>query len=132
MTRSRYPTNAILIHTYSALDEWMQAFAKESLNLVILIGSPGLQKSRVVRQVLGDAACWIEGHATAFGMYCELYRHRGRPIVIDDVDSLYADHQAVRLLKCLCQTESRKRISWCSRASALEREGIPQELDCAR
>ena len=128
MARSRYPTNAIRIHTYNALDEWIQAFARGFLNLVILIGSPGLQKSRVIRQVLGDAARWIEGHATAFGMYCELYRHRGLPIVIDDVDSLYADRQAVRLLKCLCQTESRKRINWCSKASALEREGIPQEF----
>ena len=65
MARSRYPKNAIFVRKYSALDKWIQASAGGLLNLVILIGSPGLQKSRIVRQVLGDAAHWIEGHATA-------------------------------------------------------------------
>ena len=41
-----------------------------------------------------------------------LWECRDEPVVIDDVDSLYADRAAVRLLKGLCQTEARKTVAW--------------------
>ena len=49
-------------------------------------------------------------------------------MVIDDVDSLYADRAAVRLLKALCQTDGRKTLAWESDAPALRREGIPRRF----
>src|SRR5262249_55420310 len=73
-------------------------------------------------------ACWIEGNATPFGMYEKLYRHRDQFVVIDDVDSLYADRSGVRLLKCLCQTEDAKTLAWHSDARRLEKHGIPREF----
>jgi hypothetical protein len=81
-----------------------------------------------VRAVLDDKACWIEGNATPFGMYAKLYRHRDQFVVIDDVDTLYADRSGVRLLKCLCQTEEEKAVAWHSDARSLERQGIPREF----
>ena len=59
-------------------------------------------------------------------MYCRLWEHRDEPVVIDDVDSLYASPAGVRLLKCLCQTDAVKRVAWQSSASQLDREGIPR------
>ncbi len=50
-------------------------------------------------------------------------------MVIDDVDGLYADRAAVRLLKCLCQTEPRKRLGWNSAAAAGSRHGIPSSFE---
>src|SRR5262249_36097901 len=94
-------------------------------------GERGLAKSRTVRSLLselGEPACWIEGNATPFGMYERLYRHRDHYVVIDDVDSLYADRSGVRLLKCLCQTEEEKTVAWHSDARSLERRGIPREF----
>ena len=44
------------------------------------------------------------------------------------MDSLYADRAAVRLLKCLCQTERRKTVAWETDAPALQREGIPKRF----
>jgi hypothetical protein len=55
---------------------------------MILVGTGGLAKSRSVRAVLGEKACWIEGNATPFGMYAKLYRHKDEFVVIDDVDAL--------------------------------------------
>ncbi len=92
------------------------------------MGAPGLAKSRTVREQLSRDTCWIEGNATPFGMYVKLHRHRDKFVVIDDVDSLYADRNGVRLLKCLCQTEPEKSVAWHSAARALEREGIPREF----
>ena len=72
----------------------MGAFADGLLNLLLIIGRPGVQKSHAVKAAVGRRACWIDGSATAFGLYCQLYRHRDRPVVIDDVDGLYADRAA--------------------------------------
>jgi hypothetical protein len=122
------PAGAISIHTYRQLEAYISAFASEHINLLILVGAPGLAKTRTVRRVLGKQACWIEGNATPFGMYMKLYRYRDQFVVIDDVDSLYADKNGIRLLKCLCQTEEEKNVAWHSAARSLEREGIPREF----
>jgi hypothetical protein len=122
------PHGALYLSTYARLHEYLLAFAKCHLNLLILVGQAGIAKSRTVRETLGSGACWIEGNATPFGMYEKLYLHHNRFIVIDDVDSLYADKSGIRLLKCLCQTEDEKTVAWHSDAHSLERHGIPREF----
>jgi hypothetical protein len=122
------PHKAKHVATYAKLQEYLSAFAEGHLNLVILVGEAGIAKTRTVRAVLGDAACWIEGNATPFGMYEKLYRHRDRFVVIDDVDSLYADKAGIRLLKCLCQTEEEKSVAWHTDARSLEKHGVPREF----
>ena len=118
----------MVLRTYAELDQFLQQFAAGKFGLLILVGRPGLQKSRNVRSILGPDVCWIESNTTAFGMYCRLFEHRDEPIVLDEVDSLYSDRAAVRLLKCLCQTEREKTVAWHSYARALEREDIPREF----
>ncbi len=122
------PDGATYLSTYSRLHEYLLAFAQGHINLLVLIGQAGIAKSRLVRESLGSGACWIEGNATAFGMYEKLYRYRDEFVVIDDVDSLYSDKSAIRLLKCLCQTEHEKTVAWHSDAKSLERHDIPREF----
>lgn len=124
------PANAIRIQTYAELQKFVQAFSQGAINLLVLVGPPGVAKSQTVRQSLGDTAhAWIEGQATAFGMYCELYRKRDQLVVVDDVDALYSDRAAVRLLKSLCQTEPVKQVAWHTAAvSQLEQEGLPRNF----
>ena len=126
--RRGVPPKALKITTYQRLDDYLCAFAQGHFNLLVLVGTGGLAKSRSVRTVLGGKGCWIEGNATAFGMYAKLYKHRDEFVVIDDVDALYADRSGVRLLKCLCQTEEVKAMAWHSDARSLERQGIPREF----
>ena len=127
-SKSKAPHKVLRLTTYERLDEYLRAFAKGHFHLLILVGTGGLAKSRSVRAVLGGTGCWIEGNATAFGMYVKLYRHRDEFVVIDDVDALYADRSGVRLLKCLCQTEEEKAVAWHSDARSLERQRIPREF----
>src|SRR5262245_18825178 len=109
------PEGALVVRDYARLEEFVGAFAAGRLDLLIVVGRPGLAKSQSFRRAAADA-CWLEGNATAFGMYCALYHARDRLVVIDDVDSLYASAAAVRLLKCLCQTDPVKRLAWQSAA----------------
>ena len=118
---------ATRITTYDRLDRYVRAFAAGSFNLLILVGDPGLQKSRVVRDAMADA-CWIEGHATAMGIYKRLWEFRDQPIIIDDVNSLYADRAAIRGSSRHSQTDARKAVAWESEAPALLRENIPRRF----
>lgn len=120
------PECAIRVTTYAELEGYTKAFAEGHLGLLIICGDAGVGKSRAVRQVIGNSACWIDGNASAFGIYLKAYEHRDRPIVLDDVDDLTRDRNGVRLLKSLCQTEPVKTVSWHTATPALQ--GIPNEF----
>ena len=112
----------MILKTYVALESYVAAFAKGHINLLILVGPPGLAKSRTVRAILPDEASWIEGNATAFGMYLQLYKSRDRFVVIDDVDSLYSDKNGIRLLKCYAKRK-RQRLS-----PGTQQQGVSKKL----
>ena len=120
------PASAVVVTRYDELQRYVDAFAQGHLNLLILVGAPGLQKSQALRAAVGERACWVEGHATPFGIYRRLWETRNQPVVIDDVDGLYAARDGLRLLKSLCQTEPLKRVSWHSDVATLRRDRIPQ------
>ena len=121
------PQHAITLTSYAELAEFAEAFGRGKLNLLILVGTAGIAKSQTLRRVVGERALWIEGNATAFGIYEAIHEHRDRPIVIDDVDTLYTDRAAVRLLKCLCQTDPVKRVAWHSKAAGFS--GLPRVVE---
>lgn len=122
------PHSAITIRTYDELNRFVEAFADGHLNLLILTGSAGIAKSQSVRNAMQGRACWIEGNATAFGIYTKLYQNRDKLVVIDDVDSLYSSKAAVRLLKCVCQTDEQKHVAWETRAVGRDGDDIPREF----
>jgi hypothetical protein len=128
MRRATKPVLGLRLTTYVELERIVEAFAQGHLQLLILIGSHGLGKSRVVRKALAGRACWLEGNVSVFGLYCKLWQHRHRPFVLDDVDGWYAQRDGVRLLKCLTQSEANKRVSWHTDAPTLRRQQIPKEF----
>jgi hypothetical protein len=119
---------AIRLTTYAELETIVRGFARGDLKLLILLGGHGLGKSRTLRQAMAGQVCWLEGNASAFGLYCQLWRHQNWPVVLDDLDGLYANRDGIRLLKSLTQTEAHKTVSWYTDAATLQREQIPQEF----
>src|SRR6266851_1184728 len=122
------PPHAVLVPTYVELEQYVRAFAAGHLNLLMLFGPPGVGKSRCVRQALDHRVCWISGQATPLGIYMQAYEHRHQPLVLDDVDGLYADRSGIRLLKALCQTEPRKTLSWHTATPILQRRSVPPQF----
>lgn len=118
------PREVISLTTYAQLDLYLAKFAAGELELVLLLGRQGTGKSEGVKRALGLSApastadavtlpvLYIEGHMQPFGLYRHLWNHRHQPVVLDDLDKLYADPSCVRLLKPLCNTERTKRITW--------------------
>jgi hypothetical protein len=127
-TRHRYPKSSLRIGSFKSLEDHIAAFAAGHLNFVVLLGPPGVGKSRAVREIIGPGGCWIDGTASTLGLYMEAYCYRDRPIVLDDVDGLYSDKRSVRLLKCLCQSEPVRSVSWLTNAPVLAQNDIPTKF----
>jgi len=119
------PREVIRMSTYAQLDLYLSKFARGELGLVLLLGRHGTGKSESVRRTLSvseaeraskstpaKGALYVEGHMQPFGLYRQLWDYRNEPIVLDDLDRLYADPDCVRLLKPLCNTTREKRLHW--------------------
>ncbi len=122
------PDHAVNVPTYADLELHAAAFGAGFLNFLLVLGPPGVGKSRAIRHALSPDVCWIDGNASPLGIYQAAYEHRGQAIVLDDVDGLYRDRQGIRLLKSLCQTETVKSLSWESNAAALKSRGTPRQF----
>ena len=55
--------------TYTGIENFVQTFARGDLNLLILLGSHGMGKSRIVHQALPQPTCWLDGNTSVFGLY---------------------------------------------------------------
>ena len=124
----KLPPHALRLASYTELEDYVHAFAAGHLQLLMLFGPPGVGKSRCVRQVLNRGVGWISGQATPLGIYLEAYQHRHQPLVLDDVDGLYADRSGIRLLKALCQSEPIKTLSWHTATPILRRREVPSQF----
>lgn len=125
-----------LLNTYEKLRSFCGHFSEGAWTCLIVIGSPGLGKSRTMAEALpkierpeDEGARWIGSHVSSFQLYRELHAHQDRTFVLDDVDHLCRDPGMVKLLKCLCNTEKSRRVYWATSNRDLEREGIPREFE---
>lgn len=121
------PREVIRLSEYAQLELYLTKFARGELGLVLLLGRHGTGKSESVKQALAVSATadlpqtdipkralYVEGHMQPFGLYRQLWDYRNQPVVLDDLDRLYADPDCVRLLKPLCNTVREKRLNWLS------------------
>jgi hypothetical protein len=120
------PGDAIPVSAYSDLDRYLSAFAGGDLQLVMLLGRHGTGKTQRVKAAVGLSQLTVEahamqrrvlylgGHVSAFGLYQQLWKYRNCPVVIDDLDKLYAQPDCVRILKQLCDIAPVKHVTWCS------------------
>jgi hypothetical protein len=134
MSQSRTPSvsNALLVTTYDELHEHALSFASGQYSLLVLLGPPGLGKSQALKHSLGNRRhIYLDNHASAFGLYQLLHRHRDETVVIDDLDGVYADRGMVRLIKALCNTDPVKTLRWHSRHQDIGSESgkVPAEFE---
>src|SRR5262249_2469583 len=122
------PPQALCLSTYAELQAYVRAFAAGPLHLLMLFGPPGVGKSRAVRQALDSHVGWLSGQATPLGIYLQAFAYRHMPLVLDDIDGLYADRSGIRLLKALCQTEPVKTLGWHTQTPILQLHAVPPQF----
>ena len=128
---------------FGILTEMTKAACAGDIRAMIVTGPPGVGKSFGVEKELEKAALFdritnrkirsevVKGAATAIGLYQLLYNFSDKDcvLVFDDCDSLFFDDLSLNLLKAALDSGKRRRISWNSESSALNREGIPNSFD---
>lgn len=102
----------LVIDTFGEFHNVVKRFGEGHFDLLIVVGSPGLSKTRSMKAACPDARIIQGGNLTAFGFYLQLYEHRDQTIIADDIDQLYTNKDAIRLLKAVCQTEPVKTVGW--------------------
>src|SRR5262249_18325265 len=78
------------IEDYATLQKYVESFlASNTTRCLLISGRPGVGKSRIVGDAVRafDSAAYVQlgGTLSAFGLYIEAFRHRGHPLVVDDV-----------------------------------------------
>ena len=125
---------------FEVLDELVSAITSGDARSLIVSGPAGLGKSHTVETAL---AAWdpnevnhtfIKGFVRATGLYKILYQYReaGQVIVFDDADAVFFDDTALNLLKAVCDTTERRRVSWLAETNMVDAEGgerLPRSFD---
>lgn len=107
---------------------------------LVVSGPAGLGKSYTVEQKLakwdpnGVNHIIIKGYVRATGLLKTLYSYReaGQVIVFDDADAIFFDDTSLNILKAVCDTTERRRVSWLSEARFVDEENgelIPRSFD---
>lgn len=125
---------------FSILEMMTKAAVAGEARAVIVSGPAGLGKSYTVEQELAN---WdpnannhtiIKGFVRATGLYKTLYNFReaGQVIVFDDSDSIFFDDVALNLLKAVCDTTEKRRVSWLTEGVMIDEdsgERVPRSFE---
>lgn len=132
--------DARISERFEILDVLTEACIVGNARALIVSGPAGLGKSYTVEKALEK---WdpneinhtiVKGYVRATGLVKLLYQYReaGQVIVFDDADSIFFDDVSLNLLKAVCDTTERRRVSWLSEGKLVDEETaelLPRSFD---
>jgi hypothetical protein len=132
--------DARIAERFEILDVMAEACTLGNSRALIVSGPAGLGKSFTIEKRLAE---WdpnelnhtiVKGYARATGLIKLLYQYReaGQVIVFDDADAIFFDDVSLNLLKAVCDTTERRRVSWLSEGKLIDDESselIPRSFD---
>lgn len=120
------PDRGQTVRTYAQLHELYAAYAKGLINLLVVLGPPGLGKGQGLQTALkGTGGLYVKGYYTRLKFHMDLFRHKDKPIAVDDADAFLADSGLRESIKHLSESDEYKKIDYGSTTKVLEKEGVP-------
>jgi hypothetical protein len=126
---------------FDMLKDMTKAVKKGDVRAMIVSGPPGVGKSHGVEEVLDRYALMesmggmkthevIKGATSALGLYCKLYKmaDKGKVVVFDDCDSIFADELSLNILKAALDSKKNRYIHWNTDSFKLRNEGVPDSF----
>ncbi len=115
---------------FDVLEVITNAALSGDINSLIVSGPAGLGKSYTVEKCLES---WdpqerkhtvIRGYVKATGLFKTLYQYRqkGKVIVFDDSDSLFLDDATLAMLKAVCDSTDRRRVSYLAEFNMIDED----------
>jgi hypothetical protein len=129
-----------ILERFEILNDLTEACINGDARAMIVSGPAGLGKSYTVEKALqkwdpnGLDHTIIKGYVRATGLVKLLYQYRlpNQVIVFDDADTIFFDDTSLNLLKAVCDTTERRRVSWLSEGKLVDEESaelIPRSFD---
>jgi len=123
---------------FNILSILTQGAVAQNVRAVTVTGAPGVGKTFTVEQILNHAKNSkgikfeiVKGSISALNLYMLAYRMKepGSVIVLDDADTIFADEDALNILKVLCDSSEYRTVSYMKEAHQLKENDIPQSFD---
>lgn len=132
--------DARIAERFQILDLLTESCMVGNSRSLIVSGPAGLGKSFTVERTLaqwdpnGVNHTIVKGYVRATGLIKLLYQFReeGQVVVFDDADTIFFDDTSLNLLKAVCDTTERRRVSWLSEGKLMDDETgeiIPRTFD---
>jgi len=118
---------------FAVLELLTNGVIDRSVKSMIVSGAAGIGKTYTIDSMLLNAEkegkitkfSMMTGSCTAIGLYLQLWNHQnsGNVLVLDDIDSIFDDQEALNLLKGALDTGRQRTISWLGASKFLEEKG---------
>lgn len=124
--------------TFAVLEKVANGVVRGNIKSIIVSGAAGCGKTYTLDRVLGKAESdglihyqSVKGAMSAIGLYRQLHEccEEGSVLVIDDCDSIFADLDALNLLKAALDTTKSRKVHWNKESRILDDEGIPRSFE---
>lgn len=124
---------------FDALELLGDAVIKGNIRSLTVSGAPGVGKSYTLEQKLNGALAdnklsqvtAVKGTISPIGLYMTLWENNGSGdiVVLDDIDSIFEDAEAMNILKGALDTNGRRVISWIKDSRFLKDQDIPTSFE---
>lgn len=122
---------ARIAERFQVLEDMVNLALEGEARAVIGSGPGGLGKSYTTEELLnawdpeGVKHVVIKGYVRPTGLYKMLweYRSKGCVIVFDDADSIFNDDVSLNMLKAVCDTSDRRRVSYLAETNMTDDAG---------
>lgn len=113
--------------------------ADKNIRSLIIAGAPGVGKTFELEKKLKQAErsgkiismTSLKGSISAIGLYQTLWNNKdaGQVILLDDIDTVFDNEEALNLLKAALDTGKRRSVSWQKASRFLKEQDIPNSFD---
>lgn len=118
---------------FDVIEMLSHASCNSRIRSLVISGPAGLGKSYTVEKALqeydpeGHKSVIAKGYVRATGLFMLLhqFRHKGNVVVLDDADSIFADENALNILKAACDTTENRVLSWRTETQLIDEDGEP-------
>jgi hypothetical protein len=125
---------------FEALELLADGVINNNIRSLIVSGAAGVGKSYTLEEKLNEALAdgskvkqvtHIKGTISPIGLYMTLWENnaKGDIVVLDDIDSVFQDEEAMNLLKGALDSNGRRVISWIKDSRFLEDRSIPNSFE---
>lgn len=124
--------------TFRVLGKVAEGIVDGNIRATIVSGAAGCGKTFTMDGILSRAQSdgritykTIRGAMSPIALYRELHEHReeGQVLVLDDCDTVFADLDALNLLKAALDTSKVRKVCWNKESRILDDYGIDREFE---